>query len=265
MLNSRYNFVFITLALVSLLTGCSSEGLRNGDLQTIKIDSSTPRAGNVYLVRGLIGVFSTGMDTLSEQLAAQGIRTNVFQDAQHDVVAERMIAVYRGRTNVREPLVLIGHSYGADDVVGIARRLDDAGIPVDLMVTVDATTPPDVPKNVKAVYNYYQSTSTDFIPMFRGIPLKADKGANVKIVNIDLRKQRTDLLEPNTNHINIDKNMKLHAVLVNHVLEVCPTRQAWVAQHGGAAVPQPAMGTALTAPPRPAATPNRAAEARVAQ
>ena len=58
-----------------------------------------------------------------------------------------------------------------------------------------------------------ESTSTDFIPLFRGIPLTADKGVNVKIVNIDLRKQRTDLLEPDTNHINIDKNMKLHTVL----------------------------------------------------
>jgi hypothetical protein len=129
---------------------------------------------------------------------------------------------------------------------------------------VDATTPPNVPKNVKMVWNYYQSTSTDFIPMFRGIPLTPDKDAqNVKIVNIDLRKQRTDLLEPGTNHINIDKNEKLHKVLVDHVLEVCPPRATWLARHGMPAS-QPSMGTATVSPRLPA-TPAGAKQATVAQ
>ena len=68
-------------------------------------------------------------------------------------------------------------------------------------------------------YNYFQSNATDVIPMFRGIPLHDDEGASVKIVNFDLRKDRKDLLESNTNHINIDKNVKLHAVLGDDVLE----------------------------------------------
>jgi hypothetical protein len=253
MLNRQHNFVVLfALALVGLSTGCSSQGLKNGDLNAIQIHSTAPRAGNVYLERGLIGVFSTGMDVLAEQLRDQGMRCHVYQDAQHDVLGNQLVKVYRGKTNEREPLVLIGHSYGADDVVGICRKLDAANIPVDLLVTVDATTPPNVPKNVKMVYNYYQSTATDFIPMFRGIPLTPDKDAkNVKIVNIDLRKQRTDLLEPGTNHINIDKNMKLHKVLVDHVLEVCPPRQTWLAGRGNPTT-RPTMGTANAATRLPA-------------
>jgi hypothetical protein len=229
----KNTFIVVT-ALMALATGFGCQGLKNGDMKMVQTTSTAPRAGNVYLVRGLIGVFSTGMDTLGDQLADAGLHTSVYQDAQHSVLAEQLVETYKGKKDY-EPLVLVGHSYGADDVVTIARRLDEAGITVDLLVTVDATTPPKVSKNVKLCYNYFQSTSTDFIPMFRGIPLTPDDDAkNVKIVNIDLRKDRKDLLEPDTNHINIDKNMKLHKVLVDHVLEVCPTRQVWVAQHGGA-------------------------------
>src|ERR1051325_2512454 len=107
----------ITLACLSLCAGCSSQGLRNGDLNAVQINSTAPRAGNVYLIRGWIGVFSTGMDQLSDKLSAQGIRTVVYQDGQHNVLADQIIKVYKGQTTHSEPLILIGHSYGADDVV----------------------------------------------------------------------------------------------------------------------------------------------------
>jgi hypothetical protein len=241
--------MFLTLAALAFAAGCSSEGLHNGDLNAVQIDSNKPRAGNVYLIRGWIGVFSTGMDQLGEKLTAQGIRATVFQDTQHGVLADQIVKVYQGKTDHAEPLVLIGHSYGADDVVTVARRLDEANIPVDCLITVDATTPPAVPKNVKLCFNYFQSNATDVIPMFRGIPLHAEQGAKVNIVNIDLRKDRKDLLEENTNHINIDKNVKLHVVVVDDVTQVCLPRATWLAQRNHLAAPtsQPMLG-ARTAP-----------------
>ena len=265
MLNRPHNFVVcLTLVLLSLATGCSSEGLRNGDLNAVQLGSAKPLAGNVYLIRGWIGVFSTGMDQLGEKLDKQGIRSTVFQDGQHGVLADQIVKVYKGKSNNAEPLILIGHSYGADDVVTVARQLDEANIPVDLLITVDATTPPNVPKNVKLCYNYFQSNGTDFIPMFRGIPLTRDSDAkNVRIVNVDLRKDRKDLLEEHTNHINIDKNMKLHEVLVSHVLEVCPPRNVWVARHGLPST-QPAIGTAAL-PARSTVVPAANQASRIAQ
>ena len=264
MLNRPHNFVVcLTLVLLALATGCSSEGLRNGDLNGVQIGSTKPYAGNVYLIRGWIGVFSTGMDQLGDKLELKGVRARVFQDGQHSVLADQIVKVYKGKTNNSEPLILIGHSYGADDVVSVARELDQANIPVDLLITVDATTPPNVPKNVKLCYNYFQSNATDIIPMFRGIPLTPDSDAkNVRIVNVDLRKDRKDLLEEHTNHINIDKNMKLHEVLVNHVLEVCPPRPVWMAHHM-APTSQPSIGTAAV-PARSTVMP-AANQARIAQ
>lgn len=221
-----------------VLSNLGCQGLTNGKMEWVQPMSDQPRAGNVYLERGLIGVFSTGMDTLADDLNKAGVRARVFQDLQDGELASAIIAKYKGVKNP-EPLILIGHSYGADDVLTISRKLDKENIHVDMVVTVDATIPPAVPGNVAVEYNYYQSQPTDFIPMFRGIPLKQEKPGSGKLVNMDLRKERTDLLIPGTNHINIDKNPKLHAEVVQKVLELCPPRPQWVAQHGGASAAVP--------------------------
>ena len=61
--------------------------------------------------------------------------------------------------------MLIGHSYGADDVVRVARELDKSNVPVDLLVTLDPVTPPPVPKNVRHALNIYQSNGArDALP-----------------------------------------------------------------------------------------------------
>lgn len=218
-------------AVILLLSGVGCQGLTNGQREWVQPVSSAPRAGNVYLERGLIGVFSTGMDELAADINAAGVNAKVFQDLQDGDLAKWIIEKYRGVKNP-EPLILIGHSYGADDVLTISHKLENAGIKVDMVVTVDATIPPTVPANVAVEYNYFQSQPTDFIPMFRGIPLKQEKPGVGKLVNMDLRKDRTDLLIPGTNHINIDKNPRLHAEVVQKVLAICPPRAQWVAQHG---------------------------------
>src|SRR5262249_17372716 len=151
-------------------------------------------------------VFSTGMDDLSVKINNNGVRAKVFQDAQEFELADQIVKEYEKTPN-HEPLVLIGHSYGADDVVHISRILNDHGIKVDLLVTVAATTPPKLTGNVTTCFNYFQSNITDGIPLFRGIPLTMEDGAAAtKLHNIDIRKDRTDLLTDGTNHINIDKN-----------------------------------------------------------
>ena len=47
-------------------------------------------------------------------------------------------------------------------------------------------------------------------------PLKSD--GVVKLINIDIRAQRPDLLEPDTAHSNIAANPKLHREIVRLVL-----------------------------------------------
>ena len=128
--------------------------------------------------------------------------------------------------NALRVLLAIGGSTNAIvHLTAIARR---AGVKVDLAITIDSTTPPSVPPNVAVTYNFYQSTMTDGIPLFRGIPLTAEK-QGTEIHNTDLRKDRKDLLVAGTNHINIDKNPLLHDVIVKQVMGTCIPRETWEA------------------------------------
>jgi hypothetical protein len=216
-------------AIVSSLligTGCSSN-LSAGQVADVSPISDAPRAGNVYLVRGWLGVFSTGIDKLGDKVEAAGVRSRVYRENQWRDLADALVQKYTGAKDP-EPLVLVGHSYGADDVVLIARELEKHDITVDLIVTLDPTTPPTVPANVKHVVNLYQTNLLDGLPFMRGIPLKAVEGFAGKLENINIR-TREDLLDPDLNHFNIEKKEKIHQEAIRRVLAACPPREQWVA------------------------------------
>ena len=200
--------------------------MKPGNLQSVQPLSDRVRVGNAYLLRGWIGIFSEGMNHLGEELNTAGVRANVYQDDQWENLAERIQARYR-RSAVHEPLVLIGHSFGADDVLRMSRKLDEAGISVDLVVTLDPVLPPNVPANVRRCFNLYQSDALwDKLPMFHGIALSRAAGSMGQLANLDVRKDRTDLLEPGTNHFNIEKKDRIHREVLKQVLAACPPRSA---------------------------------------
>lgn len=222
----RLRLALICLSAIAL-AGCSA--MTPGHVDAVGPVSTAPRVGNVYLLRGFIGVFSTGIDHLGTEVNAAGIHGEVFQDDQWSALANAIAVRYHGHLDA-EPLVLIGHSYGADDVVNISRKLDAAGIPVDLLVTLDPVTPQPVPKNVRLCVNLYQSNGVwDKLPWLRGIPLQQEPGATGKLYNANIRTDRRDLLDPDVNHFNIEKKQKIHNEVLRVLLSVCPTRQEWMA------------------------------------
>jgi hypothetical protein len=238
-LNTFTRFASVRFPLFVLLfaaAGCSIPVVNPGPLSAVEPASSAPRAGNVYLVRGWLGIFSTGIDTLGDKLRAVGIHDAVYQEAQWRDLAATIIEKYKGVRNP-EPLVLVGHSYGADDIVSIAREVGKAGITVDLLITIDPTTPPPVPANVRYCYNLYQSGLLDMFPVTRGIPLHADPNFKGKLQNVNIRVDRTDLLDPDVNHFNIEKKDKIHQEAIKKILAVCPPRPTWaLTQRGGAPI-----------------------------
>jgi len=210
----------VLLLILLLCGGCATT--RPGALASVQATSDADRAGNVYLLRGFIGVFSSGINSLTEKLNAAGVRAHVYQDDQWKALAQTIRRRYAEAT-AREPLVLIGHSYGADDALRIARELEKSGVVVDLLITLDPVTPPRVPKNVRRCRNYFQSNGVaDRLPWLRGVPVQAS--TSDQVMNIDLRKDRRDLLERDTNHFNIEKNQRVHAAVLDDVLQVCLQR-----------------------------------------
>ena len=212
-----------------LLGGCFSS-MKTGDVAAIRPASDRPRVGNVYLIRGLVGLFSAGIDRLTVRINDDGVRAYVYQETQDPQIADAIIARY-AHSAQREPLCLIGHSVGAEDVITIARKLQAHQIDVDLMICLDATNPATVPTNVKRCVNYYQSSLMDHLPVLRGVPLKADSGFAGEFENLNVRKDRRDLLEWDTNHVNIDKDEKIHADILRRLNTICVPREQWATQH----------------------------------
>jgi hypothetical protein len=228
--------VCATLALL-LVVGCTSS-MTPGKMERVQVTSDTQhdRVGNVYLLRGWIGIFSAGIDNLTAKINEHGVRAQQYQDDQWSTLADAIVAKYHGVKNP-EPLCLVGHSYGADDVVRIAKRLKEDGIAVDLLITLDPVTPPAVPSNVRECLNLYQSNGAwDTMPWLRGVPMKLADDASpqhTQLANWDIRKEHTELLEPGTDHFNVEKKGKIHDKVIEQVIGACPTRDDWTAMQRG--------------------------------
>jgi len=122
------------------------------------------------------------------------------------------------------PLVLIGFSYGADNVIAMARQLQQSGVNVPLLITIDPVTPDRVPTNVGVSCNFYKSNGVlDVFPFFRGVPLRAEQEQTVSLTNTDLH-DRPDLDSPGLGHRTIAASPKVHAAIIAEVLRRCPPR-----------------------------------------
>ena len=247
-ISSRTATCTVGMLLLSTMTGCfgvEMGTMKPGQMDWVQTNTTDPRAGHAYLIRGLIGLFSYGIDRMTDKVNAAGVKADVFQEDQTDILGKTIVAKYKAAGTNHEPIVLIGHSLGADDAIKISKMLQKENIPVDMLITIDPTRPPQVPGNVKICYNYYQPSLFDGTGILRGIPLELEPGAKTVLYNYNIRGERKDLLEWDTNHVNIDKNTKIHADAITHILTVCPTRAEWVAMHGGSTVavtPTPVKG-----------------------
>lgn len=170
----------------------------------------------IYLVRGFQDWYSTGIDTLADQLRAHGFDAQAFGDSEWHDLADALAS----SANSHTPIILIGFSYGADDVISISRELTDQHIPVDLLITIDPVTPAAVPANVQHCVNFYESNGFwDIFPWLRGVPLHRETGDSSPLENINIR-NRPDLIEPDTSHATIAANPKVHRAIIRWVMRM---------------------------------------------
>jgi len=179
---------------------------------------------HVYLLRGLMNIFSLGMDTLAEKIQRRGIYATVHNYSEWQSLADRAAAAYHAGTE--GPIIIIGHSLGADAVMEMSAYLGRKGVPVALAVPFDGTQSFATPSNVGRVLNL---THADYGRVYRGA------GFHGSISNVDVSSDR------NIDHLNIDKSARLHAQVIGAILAV-------VGNGNGNQKPGPA--------PRSAATPD---------
>ena len=163
----------------------------------------------VYLLRGWFGVFSTGMDSIAGELKAKGIKAEAIGHLSWKTTVSKIVKDRAaGKTG---PLVLVGHSQGANNVVEMAQLLKTHNIPVDLLVTLAPFAQEPVPTNVVRALNFYQSPGW-------GAPLTAERGFHGKLSNVDVG------ADPSILHINIDKSTKVQTEIVRAIAAVSHAR-----------------------------------------
>jgi hypothetical protein len=164
-----------------------------------------PAQVQVDLFRGLADIFSRGMDTLTHKLNQQGYSARVYSTNDWPSAARRIADQYsRGHKYI---IVLIGHSLGGNAIFEAANALDKQNIPIELIVSFDATSPQPVPKNVLHVVNFFQQNGFGK----RIVPGPDFKG---ELSNIDLT------AETGLSHTTIEKSPRLHAMVMQKIADV---------------------------------------------
>jgi hypothetical protein len=155
---------------------------------------------HVYLLRGLMNIFSLGMDELASEIQHAGIPAIVDSYADGDALVARLTAQYRAGDH--GPIILIGHSLGADAVMQMAQMLNRNDVPIALLVPFDGTQSFRAPRNVARVLNL---TQREYAYMRPGA------GFHGMLKNVDVSG------DPNIGHITIDKSPRLHALVLSYV------------------------------------------------
>ncbi len=163
--------------------------------------------GSIYLMRGLANIFSLGLDDLNEKLHARGVNSFVLNYSSWPQIAADIVARYKSDKNAL-PVVVMGHSFGADATLLLSAELAKHNIPVALVVEFDVVSNVPVPNNIKHLINFYESAGN-------GRKLEAPPGFNGRLDNIDLSKTDSAI-----GHLNIEKNASLHAKAIAATLAV---------------------------------------------
>lgn len=158
----------------------------------------------VYLLRGLMNIFSLGMDDLAAKLQRRGVAAGVYEYGQWESLCQDAAARWRSS---KTQIVIVGHSLGADAVIYMSNRLGQMGIPVALVVAFDPVHPVPLTGGTTARFvNLYQSNNGWGAAVPRGAGFRGE------LSNVDLR-ARSDI-----SHTTIDKSARLHEIVIGRVL-----------------------------------------------
>lgn len=182
----------------------------------------------VFLLRGLWDFFSIGLNDVGQRLRDMGVDATVISGTDYGKLGDELVQRHFAGT-LPSPLVLVGHSFGADQAVSLARYLKDLGITVHSMVLLEATIPPPIPSNVDHCVLFYEPTFlADWFPdSFAGNPVVPEAGNDhTRIENLDLRTRTWPLLGPleylNYNeHFYADENVDVQNLMIAEIMRTC--------------------------------------------
>ncbi len=211
----------VALSGALALSACSSTGsstsaggARSEDPVKVVTTQNSPeasarRTGEVYLMRGLMDIFSRGMDVMAAKINRAGVYAVSTSYTEWQALADRIIARDKAK-QVSYPIVIMGHSLGANDASKMATYLGNRGIKVSYVVMFDPTEPGYIGKNVGTVVNYYIPNGDNRV--YKG------SGFSGSLSNVSMggREEIT--------HTTIEKNNALQSRVIGHVMSITKTK-----------------------------------------
>lgn len=193
---------------------CEPEGSRSA--------AGEPRADPpdvvVHLLRGWGDLYSAGLDSLASELQADGVEAVLHGWPAWPEVSDEIIA----ELQASDPpgLVLIGHSFGGDDIVRVAEDLKAVGLGVRLLVLVDGTNPGPIPDNVDRCLQFYipmpgLDTAPGILP---GQPAVLAAGnTHTELVNVVLGFEGDVRAAWCVNHLGVDESQYVHERITDEI------------------------------------------------
>jgi hypothetical protein len=175
-------------------------------------NAAAASSAHVYLLRGVLNIFSLGLDDIAEKLRGQGIPVTIANYLSWSSLAREAAAEYRsGRIKT---IVLVGHSSGATALPDMVARLTELGAPVKLAIGLDSVFRTSLNGRVGKYINFYVANGAG-TPVAKGSRFQ---GAleNVNVENV-----------PGVGHLTIEKNQimqqrvigAIDAVVFNRAVE----------------------------------------------
>lgn len=216
-------------------------------LSAVAISPTTARAApsqsaaaattHVYLLRGVLNIFSLGLDTIGARLQAQGMQVTVANFVSWSSLADEAAADYRaGRVKT---IILVGHSSGATALPDMIAKLNQLGVPVKLAIGLDSVFKTRLSTGAERYINI-------FIGDGPGEPVRAASGLRGKLDNVDVR-------GTGVGHISIDKSEAIQRRVIAEIdAAIMRSRApaAPVAEPGAPRAPRQARSAAASAPAR---------------
>src|SRR6201996_6264704 len=167
------------------------------------VPTALPANGaHVYLMRGVLNIFSLGLDGIAAKLEAQGIPVTVTNYLGWASVADEAAADYRsGRVKT---IILVGHSSGATILPDMVERLTQLGAPVKLAIGLDSVFRTSLSGRVGRYVNYYVATGN-------GEPVAPTKGLHGTLENVNVQNV------PGIGHLTIDKNEIMQGKVIGEI------------------------------------------------
>jgi len=171
--------------------------------------ASAASGAHVYLLRGVLNIFSLGLDEIAAKLQQQGITVTIANYLSWASLADEAAAEYKsGRVRT---IILVGHSSGATALPDMVARLDQLGAPVKLAIGLDSVFRTSLAGRVGRYINFYVANGA-------GTPVAKTKQFRGELENVDVGKI-------GMGHLTIDKNQIMQQKVISAIDAVVFSRK----------------------------------------